>query len=93
MLQEIQHLLVEIEEELPDGYGGTHIVPRKIVQPPERVLPYLEIASDLLREKEARGCLIRDLSVGELACLIGVSEGFNRATNAKYDEPKKEAND
>lgn len=90
VLKEIQPLFVEIEEEVDDGFGGKKIMPRRIIQPSELAEPFIEIAAMLLREKEAKGCIVRDLSDGELACLMGITEGFNRATNASYDEPSKD---
>jgi hypothetical protein len=90
VLEKIQHMFVEIEEEVEDGFGSTELESRRIIQPSELAEPFIEIAASLLREKEARGCLGRDLSDGELACLLGISEGFNRATNASYEEPEKD---
>lgn len=90
VLKKIQHMIIEIEEEVEDGFGGVQIKPRRIIQPSEQAEPFIGIASALLREKEARGCMVRDLSDGELACLVGITEGFNMATNASYDEPAKD---
>lgn len=90
VLRKIKHMFVEGEEEVEDELGNVQLVPHIFIKPSEQAEPFIGIASELLREKEARGCIVRDLSDCELACLIGISEGFGMATNASYDEPAKD---